>query len=146
MTFSSKYNYYNSPEIKEKIAEKLTYLFTPSSRLDKLIHSIIQEFMQAYIVPYFLDVITRHSEDEFHQKIANGFDIIDDMRINHPHLYYGFIRVTRKFKKRLAFNEAVLLDMIVTIVEGYPFFWHIGIDERSKLYDMIMKMKMEIYE
>ena len=146
ITFSSKYdNYYKNSDIQKKISEKLTNLFTPTSRLDSIVYSIIREFMDKYVVPYFLDVITRHSEDEFHQKIADGFDIIDDMRMNHPHLYNGFIRVTRKFRKRLVFNENVLLEMIVDIVQEFPFYWNIKPEEKAKLYDMVLKMKMEIY-
>jgi hypothetical protein len=102
--------------------------------------------MERRIVPYFTDVITRHTEEEFHKKIAEGFDLIDDMRNNHPDIYEGFVRVAKKFKKRLVFNENVLLDMIIDIVESYPYYWNITIEERAKLYNMVLRLKMEIYQ
>lgn len=102
--------------------------------------------MDQQIVPYFTDVITRHSEQEFHEKIAEGFDLVDDMRINHPKIYHGFVNVAHKFRKRLVFNENVLLDMIIDIVESEPYNWNITIDERAKLYNMVLKLKMEIYQ
>ena len=69
--------------------------------LDKFIYSIVREFMDMRIVPYFTDVITRHSHEEFHQKIAEGFDLVEDMRINHSELFNGFVNVARKFRKRV---------------------------------------------
>jgi hypothetical protein len=107
--------------------------------------SIIKEIMERKIVPYFTDVITRHSQEEFHQKIAEGFDLVEDMRLNHPDVYHGFVNVARKFRKRLVFNENVLLEMIIDIVESYPYYWHITADERAKLYNMVLRLKMEIY-
>lgn len=137
--------YYSDPNIQERISEKLTNLFTPVNRIDRILYSIIREFMDRYVVPYYTDVITRHSEQEFHQKIAEGFDLVEDMRINHPHLFNGFMRVTKKFKKRLIFNEEVLVDMIIDIVSSFPYSWNITSEERIKLYDMVSKLKMEIY-
>lgn len=137
--------YFNDPTIQDRISERLANLFTPVSRVDKLIYAIIKEFMDKYVVPYFTDVITRHSEPEFHTKLAEGFDLVEDMRINHPNLFNAFIRVTRKFNKRLIFNEGVLVDMIIDIVQSFPYFWKITPDERAKLFHMVQKLKMEIY-
>ena len=137
---------YSDPDLQYRISEKLANLFTPTSRLDKFINSIIKEVMERRIVPYFTDVITRHSQEEFHQKLEEGFDLVEDMRINHPEIFTGFVNVARKFKKRLVFNENVLLEMIIDIVESYPYFWNITIDERSKLYNMVLRLKMEIYQ
>lgn len=145
MISSNNYSYYNSPEIQERISQKLANLFTPTSRIDKLLLSVIKEFMDKYVVPYFTDVITRYTQDEFHQRIAEGFDIVEDMRNNHPHLFWGFIKVTRKFRNRLVFNENVLFDTIMDIVEGYPYYWAIRSDERAKIFDMVHRLKMEIY-
>ena len=36
--------------------------------------------------------------------------------------------------------------MIIDIVESYPYYWNITPDERAKLYDMVLKLKMEIYQ
>ena len=102
--------------------------------------------MDYKVVPYFTDVITRHNEEEFHQKIKDGFDLVEDMRTNHYEIYHGFVNIARKFKKRLVFNENVLLDMIIDIVESYPYYWNITPDERAKLYNMVLKLKMEIYQ
>ena len=139
-----KKNYFD-PNVQERISNKLANLFTATSRLDKFIYSIIREVMDRRVVPYFTDVITRHSEPEFHEKIAEGFDLVEDMRINHPDIFNGFVNVAKKFRKRLVFNENVLLEMIIDIVESYPYYWNITIDERAKLYDMVLKLKMEIY-
>lgn len=141
----SKKNY-SDPDIQQRISDKLSNLFTATSRLDKFIYSIIREVMDKQIVPYFTDVITRHSEPEFHEKIADGFDLVDDMRINHPNIYHGFVNVAHKFRKRLVFNEAVLLEMIIDIVQSHPYNWNITPDERVKLYNMVLKLKMEIYQ
>lgn len=138
--------HYSDPYLQQRISTQLADLFTPTSRLDKFINSIIKEVMEMRIVPYFTDVITRHTETEFHQKIAEGFDLVEDMRINHPQIFDGFVRVARKFKKRLVFNENVLLNMIVDIVESEPYSWNISADERAKLYNMVLKLKMEIYQ
>ena len=101
--------------------------------------------MDYKIVPYFTDVITRHTEGEFHYKIANGFDLVQDMYDNHPNIYHGFVGVARKLRKRLDFNESVLVDMIIDIVQGYPYFWQITSDEKIKLYNMVIRLKDEIY-
>ena len=101
--------------------------------------------MERRIVPYFTDVITSHSEAEFHQKIADGFDLVGDMYTNHPDIYNGFVNVARKFRKRLVFNEGVLVAMVIDIVESQPYNWNITIDERAKLYNMVLRLKMEIY-
>lgn len=101
--------------------------------------------MDYKVVPYFTDVITRHSEAEFHQKIAEGFDLVVDMQVNHPNVYHGFVGVARKMRKRLQFNESVLVQMIVDIVESYPYYWRITPDEKMKLYNMVLRLKNEIY-
>lgn len=145
MSYYSSNNPNPQQDLQSRISEKLTNLFTPVSRIDRLLYSIIREFMDMYVVPYFTDVITRHTEEEFHQKIEEGFDLVEDMRINHSRLFNGFMRVTKKFKNRLVFNENVMLDMIVDIVESEPYFWHITIDEKAKLFAMISRLKMEIY-
>jgi hypothetical protein len=113
--------------------------------MDKVVCAIIKEVMDHKIVPYFTDVITRHSEAEFHQKIANGFDLVEDMRINHPNIYNGFVGVARKLKKRLHFNENVLVEMIIDIVQEYPYYWKITESEKIKLYYMVLRLKDEIY-
>ena len=138
-------SYYNSPDLQQRISEKLTNLFTPVSRIDRLLYSIIREFMDMYVVPYFTDVITRHSQEEFHQKIAEGFDLVEDMRDNHPRLFNGFMKITKKFKNRLVFNEMVMLEMIVDIVQSEPYNWIITPEEQGKLFAMISRLKMEIY-
>ena len=137
---------YSDPNLQIRISEKLANLFTATSRLDKFISSIIKEVMERRIVPYFTDVITRHTEEEFHTKIAEGFDLVEDMQVNHPEIYNGFVNVARKFRKRLVFNEGVLVAMIIDIVESHPYFWNITIEERAKLYNMVLKLKMEIYQ
>jgi hypothetical protein len=138
-------HYYKDEYVKEKISEKLSHLFEPVNRIDKMLVIPVNAFMKHYVVPYFTDVITRHSQQEFHQKISDGFDLVEDMRINHPDLFQRFLRVTRKFRNRLVFNESIMLDVIVEIVESFPYFWKITPDERAKLFDMIHKLKMEIY-
>jgi hypothetical protein len=136
---------YQDPVIQAKISYRLSNLFEPTSRMDKVVCAVIKEVMDRKIVPYFTDVITRHSEREFHYKIANGFDLVDDMRINHPNIYHGFVGVARKLNKRLRFNEGVLLEMIVNIVQEYPYKWTITESERTKLFEMILRLKDEIY-
>lgn len=113
--------------------------------MDKVVCAIIKEVMDYKVVPYFTDVITRHSEEEFHQKIYEGFDLVLDMQINHPNVYNGFVGVARKLRKRLHFNENVLVEMIVDIVESYPYFWRIRPDEKTKLHNMVIRLKNEIY-
>ena len=93
-----KKNYFD-PNVQERISNKLANLFTATSRLDKFIYSIIREVMDRRVVPYFTDVITRHSEPEFHEKIAEGFDLVEDMRINHPDIFNGFVNVAKKFRR-----------------------------------------------
>ena len=138
---------YYDPTLQQRIAEKLTNLFTPvsGSRIDRLLFSILKEFMDKYVVPYFTDVITRHTEAEFHQKLNEGFDLVEDMRVNHPRLFWGFMKVTKKFRTRLEFNEGVMVDMIIDIVQSPPYYWNIFMDERMKLFDMVSRLKMEIY-
>ncbi len=145
MKFSNFTNYYKHPEIQTRIADKLSNLFTPVGRIDRMLVIPLNEFMKYYVVPYFTDVITRHTQEEFHQKIAEGFDLVEDMRINHPNLFNKFLNVTRKFKKRLIFNENIMLDIIIDIVQDFPYYWTITPDERAKLFDMIYRLKMEIY-
>jgi hypothetical protein len=147
LTFSNpnNNNYYNHPDIQQRISERLANLFIPVNRIDRILNTVIKEFMDYYVVPYFTDVITRHTEEEFHRKLKEGFDLVEDMRINHPQLYNGFLRVTRKFRKRLIFQEMVLVDMIIDIVQSFPYYWHITVDEKAKLFDMVLRLKMEIY-
>lgn len=142
---NSNKDFYQNPELQSRISERLANLFEPVSRIDRLLYGVIRELMEHYVVPYFTDVITRHTEVEFHQKIEEGFDLVEDMRINHPNIFNPFMKITKKFKKRLIFNEIVMLDMIIDIVQSYPYYWNITPDERSKLYNMILNLKMEIY-
>lgn len=143
--YSSPKTEYSSKETRDKISAKLTNLFQPKSRMDRMITCIIKEIMDYKVVPYFADVITRYTEQEFHQKLAEGFDIIDDMRMNHPQIYNGFIKVTRKLRNRLNFDHTVLFNMIIEIVEGQPYLWQITGEERVKLYRMVLKLNSEIY-
>jgi hypothetical protein len=136
---------YYDVTLQQRISERLANLFTPVNRIDRILYAVIKEFMDYYVVPYFTDVITRHTEEEFHTKIAEGFDLVEDMRINHPRLFNGFMRVTKKFKNRLVFNENIMLDMIVDIVESAPYNWQISPEERHKLFGMVSRLKMEIY-
>lgn len=136
---------YSSKQTRDRISAKLTDLFKPKSRMDRMITCVIKEIMDYKVVPYFADVITRYTEQEFHQKLAEGFDIIDDMRINHPQIYNGFIKVTRKLRNRLNFQKEVLFTMIIEIVESEPYNWHITDSERIKLYAMVVKLNNEIY-
>ncbi|HKG88801.1 MAG TPA: hypothetical protein VKA95_10775 [Nitrososphaeraceae archaeon] len=136
---------YFDPNLQQRISERLANLFTPVNRIDRILYTVIKEFMDYYVVPYFTDVITRHTEEEFHKKIAEGFDLVEDMRINHPHLFNGFMRVTKKFQKRLVFNENIMVDMIVDIVQSPPYNWRISTDEHAKLFGMVSRLKMEIY-
>ena len=138
-------HYYKNPDIEERISERLAILFTPVNRIDRMFVIPVNAFMKHYVVPYFTDVITRHSQEEFHQKIADGFDLVEDMRINHPDLFNRFLQVTRKFRNRLVFNENILLEVIIDIVESFPYYWKITPDERSKLFNMVLGLKMEIY-
>ena len=136
---------YYDQDLQQRISERLANLFTPINRIDKILNSIIKEVMEHKIVPYFSDVITRHSEQEFHTKIAEGFDLVEDMRFNHPQVFWAFMKVARKFKYRLIFNESVMSDMVIDIVESAPYNWQISIDERAKLFNMVCRLKMEIY-
>ena len=145
-TWNFTRKHYSDPHVQKRISDKLANLFTPTSRLDKFMYSIIKEILDVSVVPYFTDVITRHNEPEFHQKLAEGFDLVEDMRINHPDVFNRFVNIAKKFKKRLIFNEGVMVDMIIDIVESYPYYWNITIDERAKLFDMVLKLKMEIYQ
>lgn len=141
------YNYdkYTSKQLQQEISNKLTNLFRPKSRLDKVITAIIRELMDYKVVPYFVDVISRYTEAEFHDKLANGFDIVDDLRDNHPDIYGGFIKVTRKLRNRLNFDHRVLFDMIISIVESPPYNWKITNTEHVQLYNMVIKLNDEIY-
>lgn len=144
MNFANHSNY-KDPFLQQRIAERLANLFTPVNRIDHVINSIVKQVMQHKIVPYFTDVITRHTEAEFHQKIDEGFDLVLDMKVNHPDVFWAFLRVARKFRNRLIFNEGVLLGMIVDIVQSKPYNWIITYDEQVKLFAMIHKLKEEIY-
>jgi hypothetical protein len=136
---------YFDPNLQQRISERLANLFTPINRIDRILNVIVKEVMEHKVVPYFSDVITRHSEKEFHEKIAQGFDLVEDMRNNHPDIFWAFMKVARRFKNRLVFNEGVMSDMVIDIVQSPPYNWFITADEHAKLFGMVSRLKMEIY-
>ncbi len=82
---------------------------------------------------------------KFNQQIEHDFFITNydealhrDFNLSKDYIYD--LRIIAKI-----FNENVLVDMIIDIVTDQPYNWYISPDERTKLYDMVMKLKMEIY-
>lgn len=131
--------------VRQQIEYKLANLFNPKSRLDKFMARIIRDQIKSNVVPYFLEVITRHTEEEFHYKMANGFDIVQDMYMNHPKAYRAFISFAKKFGDRLNFNHNAIFITIIEIVKSHPYYWTITDEEGLKLYQMTLRLRDIIY-
>ena len=126
------------------IGDYLSAGFHQKHPLDKFVSNVVNKILTNYVVPWLCECLAKYSEAEFHQKMSQNFDFIQDWELNHPKRYNMFIHGGRKFKNRVNFDTDEILSRVVTILENNG--WVVYPQEINKLRYTIHQVRMQIYD
>ena len=132
-----------SSDREKDIGDYLSAGFHKTHPLDRFVSNVVNKILTNYVVPWLCECLVKYSESEFHMKMSQNFDFIQDWQINHPKRYHMFIRGGRKFKNRVNFDTDEILSRVVTILEQNG--WHVYPNEINKLRYTINQVRMSIY-
>lgn len=113
--------------------------------LDKFTHKLIMNVLYQIVIPWFVTVITKYPEAYFHQKMADpSWDFIVDWKTNHADKYGKMIHYARKLRRRFHFDTQEVLNRVVGALNEEAG-WIIYPEETMQLYDVIDRVRAEIY-
>lgn len=130
-----------SSSSKEKVKEKLAAFVKPfREEVAELITDIVEE--EAF--PYFKNYLLRkYTEEDFHRKVDENFDLIKDLYDNHYFEYMKQLKRAKKLRKFINWNNERFCASVVEALQKE------GFTIRKKDVDWLMRtieaLRREIY-
>jgi hypothetical protein len=109
------------------------------------VSSIVSKTLLAGLIPWLSRVFTKYPPEIFHQKMAEGFDFVVDVKVNHPNEFNRYIPGARQLARRgiLRLSIDQLYQMIYNMMEKRGY--HMNQYEQKKIYENIVTFMQMIY-
>lgn len=127
---------------QDDICNYLSSGFKAKHPLDTFVSRIVNRILMDYLTPWLVECLEKYSNEDFHQKMAANFDFIADWKLNHPRRYSMFIKGGRRFRNRIDFDKAAILERVVKILMNNG--WTVYPEEVFKLGKTIRTVMQEI--
>lgn len=111
--------------------------------IDRFVRRFVKNMLTEFALPWLGDCLTKYSEAEFHQKMAEGFDFIGDWRLNHGRKFSAFMMGAKRMKNKFDFDVDEITNKIIVLLNQAG--WTVYQGEYVKLYNTISAVKDMIY-
>ena len=108
---------------------------------------MIKLALDQFMVPWFISVLNKYSEPQFHQKMSGryvnrlgqtvqGFDFVGDLFRNHARKINGFLTIARRSKGMFSIDVEYQINIITNVVrqKGWTVYPHEIESIRDGLY------------
>lgn len=112
--------------------------------IDRFVRRFVKNMLTEFALPWLGDCLTKYSEAEFHQKMAEGFDFISDWQLNHKYKYSMFIKGARRMRNKFEFDVNDITSRVVQLLNQAG--WQVYDFEYNNLWVTINNVKASIYE
>lgn len=113
------------------------------SGFDAGIKRTITNLMLRMVAPNLARCFGRYTEQYFHQRLASGFDFIDDWKANHASDYNKFMWVARRLRHRYDFDENQIYLAVTGLLQKKG--WILYDAEKVVIWNDILNVKNDIY-
>lgn len=94
-------------------------------------------------IPWLASCFEKYSEEQFHQKMAEGFNFIEDWQQNHKARYTAFIFGAKAIKNRFYWNSGAIVEGVVEMLQRKG--WSVYRNEQAELMRTVETVRTEIY-
>ena len=113
-------------------------------KFDSAVSHVVTSLLMQLIIPWIEYCFDKYSEEEFHQRMSNGFDFIQDLKDNHPGRYYRILKAIRAVRERIELDEQKIL--IAVLKELNKRGWTITDWEKDRFRMDVSVLIAEIYQ
>lgn len=110
---------------------------------DAVVSHIVTSLLMQLFIPWIDYCFNKYPEQEFHTRMLNGFNFVQDMKENHIDRYNYILRAVRRVRKRIQLDEEKLL--VVVVSECNKRGWTITDWEKQRFREDIVTLIQEIY-
>jgi len=83
--------------------------------------NIISESIQRALIPKLEEILSRYSYEEFKKRVENGFNILEDIFLNHPD-WIPYLRRAKRLARYIHWDTDSFTNQVVEILieAGWP--------------------------
>jgi hypothetical protein len=133
---------YGALKEESKIVDDLSTA-VKSRGFDSVVSGVVAELLAQLIEPWIESCFEKYTEEDFHKRMAAGFDFIEDWKTNHPKKYATIIGALRRVRRRMILDENKILAVVVHAMRKKG--WTITGDEILRFIQNIHTLTQEIY-
>ena len=129
--FTNPFKYGSMRDEDKLIKEELFSAVESSSRYDAAVNAFYLQVVNN-MVSWLEKCFTKYPPHEFHYRMSNGFDFVQDMKMNHPQQLRVIVGMAKRFSKRIKTDKDRVYTVIIKMLErkGYNPTQY----ERQKIY------------
>lgn len=113
------------------------------NRFDRMMKSSVTAILLEIISPWIVECLKKYTEEDFHKRMAEGFDFYQDWQDNHRERYATIVRRARRISRFLDFDVDRILGRVEYIL--YTESWILSIPEREKMKEALIRVRKDIY-
>ena len=113
------------------------------SRFDSVVNEVVTELLAQLIEPWLESCLVKYTETDFHKRMLEGFDFIQDWKSNHHAKYAAILRALRSVRHRIILDESKIYDVIIAQLSKNG--WKITDWEKTRFMENIRTLIQEIY-
>ena len=110
---------------------------------DAVVSHVITSLLIQLFIPWIDYCFNKYTEEYFHLKMSQGFDFIQDWKMNHPDRYSAIMKAIRAVRRKIDLNNEKLL--IVVVKEINKRGWTVTDWEKGRFRENIATLIAEIY-
>src|SRR5687768_13085187 len=118
--FRDRFKFGSMRDESEVIREELFSAVKSESRYDSAVNAMYSQLVNG-IVKWLDVVFMKYTPQEFHYRMANGFDFFSDAMTNHSKQFKFYMGMARRLRKRIVLDQNNLYNTIIRMLErkGY---------------------------
>jgi hypothetical protein len=133
----------NKTKTDEIIKEKLKKTVIPKTDFDRPIAAVVGKLFDSYIIPWIRTRFEKYTEEQFHERMVDGFDFLQDLKVNHPDKYKLCVLSIRPIRNRIIIQKNAIYGGILEIFAQYG--WTVTDKEQDILMKDVTELVHELY-